>query len=371
MYSISSSSRRDFVKSLSVGLAAGAAAGGFHSGLTAIGSEKKSLGFALVGLGNLSTKQIAPGLLKTKYCHLAGVVTGTPEKEKIWADQYKIDSSHIYNYKNFDKIIGDDAIDVVYVVLPNSMHEEFTIRAAKAGKHVLCEKPMANSAAECRRMIDACSAASRQLAIGYRCQYEPHHVHCTQLLRSQELGSIKSIDAGFGFTIGDPKQWRLKQALAGGGALMDVGIYALQACRYLTGEEPISVTAQETKTDAMKFAEVDESMTWAMNFPSGLVAHCSTTYSQNGTNYVHVNTERGYVRLSPAFSYQGIQAESSSGLIQAPQVDQFATEMDEFALSIIEGRSSKVSGEEGLRDLLVIEAIYRSAREGTTVSIAS
>ncbi len=369
MYPISSSSRRDFVKSLSVGLAAGAAAGGFHSGLPAIGAEKKSLGFALVGLGSLSTKQIAPGLGKTKHCHLAGIVTGTPEKAKTWSDKYQIESSHIYNYENFDKIIGDDSIDVVYIVLPNSMHEEFTIRAAKAGKHVLCEKPMANSAAECRRMIDACRSASRQLAIGYRCQYEPHHVRCVEILRSKELGSIKSVDAGFGFTIGDPAQWRLRQRLAGGGALMDVGIYALQACRYLTGEEPISVTAQETKTDAVKFAEVDESIVWAMNFPSGIVANCRTTYSQNGTNFAQVNTERGFVKLGPAFSYEGIQAASSSGAISAPVVDQFATEMDAFASSIMEGRPSKVSGEEGLRDLQIIEAIYRSAREGTTVSL--
>lgn len=364
-----SASRRDFVKTLSAGLAAGAAVGGFHSELKLIGAEKKSLGFALVGLGNLSTKQIGPGFLKTKHCHLAGIVTGTPEKERAWGTQYKLDGNHIYNYQNFDKIIGDDSVDVVYVVLPNSMHEEFTIRAAKAGKHVLCEKPMANSSAECQRMIDACQAASRQLAIGYRCQFEPHHLQCTEILRKNELGSVKSIEAGFGFAIDDPKQWRLRGPLAGGGALMDVGIYAIQACRYLTGEEPVSVTAQETKTDAVKFAEVDESIVWAMNFPSGVVAHCSTTYSQNGLNHVNVKTERGFVKLGPAFSYEGIHAESSLGPIPMPLVDQFATEMDEFARSILENRPSKVSGAEGLRDLRIVEAIYRSVREGTTVSL--
>lgn len=366
-----STSRRNFVKTLSAGLAAGTVAGGFHSGVPAIGSEKKSLGFALVGLGSLSTKQIAPGFSNTKHCHLAGIVTGTPDKEKIWTEKYKLDASHVYNYQNFDKIIGDDAIDVVYVVLPNSMHEEFTIRAAKAGKHVLCEKPMANSSDECRRMIEACQAASRQLAIGYRCQFEPHHLRCTEITRKKELGAIQSIDADFGFAIGDPKQWRLRGPLAGGGALMDVGIYALQACRYLTGEEPISITAQETKTDAMKFAEVDESIVWAMNFPSGIVAHCSTTYSKNGLNQVHVKTENGFVKLGPAFSYEGIKAESSAGPIQLPAVDQFATEMDEFSMSIQENRSSKVSGEEGLRDLKIVEAIYRSARSGATVVMAS
>lgn len=366
----SSSSRRVFVKSLSAGLAAGAAVGGFHSSTAAFGTEKKSLGFALVGLGNLSTHQIAPGLQKTKHCHLAGIVTGTPEKESLWAQKYQLGSQHIYNYDNFDKIVGDDAIDVVYVVLPNSMHEEFTVRAAKAGKHVLCEKPMASSAAECQRMIAACESASRQLAIGYRCQFEPHHLACIDALRQTELGSIKAIQAGFGFSIGDPKQWRLRSAMAGGGALMDVGIYALQACRYLSNEEPISVTAQETRTDAVKFAEVDESITWAMNFPSGLVAHCSTTYSQNGMNQVHVETEHGFVKLGPAFSYTGIQADSSKGPIRFQPVDQFATEMDAFAVSIVENRRSNVSGEEGLRDLRIIEAIYRSAREGKTISLA-
>jgi predicted dehydrogenase len=370
MHSNPSSSRRDFVKSLSAGLAAGAAVGGFHSSLPAFGSEKKSLGFALVGLGSSSTKQIAPGLLNTQHCHLAGIVTGSPEKEKVWADQYKIDSRHIYNYLNFDKIVNDDAIDVVYIALPNSMHEEFTIRAAKAGKHVLCEKPMANSAAECRRMIDACNEASRRLAVGYRGQYETDQERCAQMLRERELGSIKSIEAGFGFNIGDPKQWRLKQTLAGGGALMDVGIDVLRACRDLTGEDPISVTAQETKRDASKFAEVDESMTWAMNFPSGLVAHCRTTYSQSAKNYVQVNTERGFVQLRPALSDQGLLIDYSNSSHPTCRVDLFATEMDEFALSIIEGRPMKVSGQEGLRDLLVIEAIYRSAREGTTVTIS-
>jgi predicted dehydrogenase len=360
--------RRDFTKTLSAGLAISTAAGGFLSS-SAKGAEKKSLGIALVGLGNLATNQIAPALQKTEHCHLAGIVTGTPEKEKVWSEKYKINPEHIYSYQNFDKIIGDAAIDIVYVVLPNGMHEEFTIRAAKAGKHVLCEKPMANSVAECQRMIAACEAASRKLAIGYRCQFEPHHLKSIELLRSSELGALRSIEAGFGFSIGDPKQWRLRSKLAGGGALMDVGIYALQAARYLSGEEPISVTAQETKTDAVKFAEVDESITWVMNFASGLKAHCATSYNFKGLNQVNVQTEKGFVKLGPAFSYQGIQGESSSGAMNLPAVDQFAIEMDAFALSIQENRPNRVPGEEGLRDLKVIEAIYRSIKEGKTVSI--
>jgi predicted dehydrogenase len=363
-----STNRRDFTKSLSAGVAIGTAAGGFFTS-AAIAAEKKSLGIALVGLGKLATNQIAPALQTTKYCHLAGIVTGTPEKEKIWSEKYNISSDHIYNYQNFDKIIGDASVDVVYVVLPNSMHEEYTIRAAKAGKHVLCEKPMANSAAECQRMIAACESASRKLAIGYRCQFEPHHLQSIELLRSHELGAIRSIDAGFAFPIGDPTQWRLRSKLAGGGALMDVGIYALQAARYLSGEEPISVTAQETKTNAVKFAEVDESITWVMNFASGIKAHCSTSYNFQGLNQVNVHTEKGFVKLGPAFSYEGIQGETSLGPMKLPAIDQFAAEMDAFSLCIRENRPNRVSGEEGLRDLKIIEAIYRSIKEGKTIAV--
>ncbi len=360
-------SRRTFVKTVSAGLAAGIAAGGFHSSKVARGDQKKSLGVALVGLGSLSTKQIAPALQKTGNCHLAAIVTGTPEKEQLWASKYNIDRAHIYNYESFDKIVGDDAVDIVYVVLPNSMHEEYTIRAAKAGKHVFCEKPMANSVAECQRMIDACKSADRQLGIGYRCQFDPHHQKCIEMARSNEFGTMRLIDAGFGFKIGDPKQWRLNKQLAGGGALMDVGIYALQACRYLTGEEPISITAQETKTDATKFAQVDESITWTMKFPSGVMAQCATSYNFSGMNRFRAYSDNGFIQLDPAYSYTGIQGESSKGPIKFDQVDAFQLELQDFANCILENKKSRVSGEEGLKDLKVIEAIYESIRDGKTI----
>lgn len=363
--------RRDFLSTtVSAGVAAGLAQGGFFSAPTHA-SENKKLGVAVVGLGSLSTNQIAPGLLKASHCKLTAIVTGTPAKEKIWSDKYGIGRDHIYNYDSFDKIASDDSIDLVYVVLPNSMHAEFTVRAAKAGKHVLCEKPMANSAAECREMIAACKAADRKLAIGYRCQYEPHHLKCMEIARSKELGGIKMIEAGFGFKIGDPTQWRLKKKLAGGGALMDVGVYALQACRYLVGEEPVSIVAQETKTDAVKFAEVDESITWMMKFPSGVMAYCCTSYNFNGLNRFTAYTDNGFIRMDPAYSYNDNRMETNKGKVELPQQDQFATEMDEFAKCILENRPSKVSGEEGLKDLLAVEAIYKSIQTGASVKVVA
>jgi len=331
--------------------------------------EPKKLGFALVGLGSLSTNQIAPALQKTKLCRLAAIVTGTPAKEKIWAEKYKIPQKNIYNYENFHEIAGNPEVDVVYVVLPNAMHGEYTIRAAKAGKHVLCEKPMEVSAEKCQAMIDACKEAKVQLAIGYRCQFTPHHLTMIEWARKKAFGTVKLIEASFGFRIGDPNQWRLKHSLAGGGALMDVGIYALQGARYVAGEEPIEVTATETKTDPVKFKEVDESIFWSMRFPSGLIANCGTTYLVGGMNRLWAGAETGWFQLDPAYSYGGLKGRTSKAELDLPQVDHFAAEMDDFANCILSGRKSKVSGEEGLRDVKIMTAIYQSIREGKTIKL--
>ena len=366
-----STDRRGFIQKAGT-LAAGAVVGG-ETGLWAPrvqSQEKKKLGYALVGLGGLSTNQIAPGLEKTEHSRLAGIVSGTPSKIEKWKAKYNLPARNCYNYDNYDQIATNPDIDVVYVVLPNGMHPEYTIRGAKAGKHVLCEKPMANSASDCQAMINACKDAGKKLAIGYRCQFEPNNVECMRLAREKVFGDLKMIDAGFGFRIGNPDQWRLKADLAGGGALMDVGIYALQACRFLAGEEPVEISAQETKTDPVKFAEVDESIVWTMKFPSGVLAYCSTTYNFSGINRFSAHCDKGWFSLDPAYSYGGIKGRTSKGdVIEKPVIDQFANEMDNFSKCILEGRESQVSGEEGMRDLKVIEAIYRSIRTGHTVKV--
>ncbi len=364
-------SRRDFVgRSLRLGAAAIAAPMAASLIGSARAQEGKKLGFALVGLGSLSTNQIAPALQKTKHCRLAGVVTGTPAKEKTWAEKYNIPAKNIYNYQTFDRIADNPEIDVVYVVLPNAMHAEYTIRAAKAGKHVLCEKPMEVSVKKCEQMIEACKNAKRLLAIGYRCQFVPHHLEMMRLAREKVFGTVKLIEASFGFRIGDPNQWRLKNALAGGGALMDVGIYALQGARYVSGEEPIEVFASETKTDKVKFKEVDESIFWSMRFPSGVMANCGTTYLVGGMNRLFAAAEKGSFQLDPAYSYGGLQGKTSKGPMDFPQVDHFATEMDDFAQCIMNNRASRVPGEEGLRDVKIMTAIYESIRKGRPVKLS-
>ena len=331
----------------------------------------KPLGFALVGLGSLSTNQLAPALQKTKNCKLVGIVTGTPAKAVKWKAQYGIPEKNVYDYDTMTRMADNPDIDVVYVVTPNGLHAEHTIKAAKAGKHVLCEKPMEVSVERCQAMVDAVRAAGRQLAVGYRCRFEPHHVEMLRLARERELGEVRLIESAFGFPIGDPTQWRLKRALAGGGPLMDVGIYSIQSAEMLVGSYPVAVTATETKTDPVKFGEVEESLLFDLKFANGVSASCMTSYKVGGLNRTTAYADRGTFGLTPAFNYDGIRGWRSDGKpLEAPEVDQFATEMDDFADCITSGRPTSVPGEMGLRDVKTMMAIYEAARTGRTVQIA-
>jgi len=227
------------------------------------------------------------------------------------------------------------------------------------------------SVEKCQQMIDACKKAGKQLAIGYRLHFEPNHLECVRLVREKVLGSLKFIEAGFGFAIGDPTQWRLKKELSGGGPMMDVGIYALQAMRYLSGEEPISVSAIATTNDKVKFRDIEETLTWQMAFPSGVLANGETTYGFGGINRFSANTDRGWLSLNPAYGYHGISGIRSDGkAIQLPDMDQFAAEMDDFAQCILENHPTRVPGEEGLRDMKIITGIYESVRTGKVVNLA-
>jgi predicted dehydrogenase len=332
-------------------------------------ASRKKLGFALCGLGSLSTYQIAPALQKTENCRLAGIITGTPAKAVQWKSQYGIPDRNIYDYETMHRIAENADIDVVYVVTPNGLHLDNALIAAKAGKHVFCEKPMEISVERCRQMIDAVSAAGRMLGIGYRCRFEPHHLECIRLAREQEFGALKLIDAHFSNHVG-PSVWRLKRALAGGGPLMDVGIYALQATRYLTGEEPMWISATTTQGDPERFSEVEESVLWQAKFPGGAISHCGSSYDSVGVGYFRAIAERGWFALDPAFNYDGIRGLRSDGKAIDPHpTDQFAVEMDDFARCIMEKTATKVPGEEGLRDVKIMMAIYESARMGRPLDL--
>jgi predicted dehydrogenase len=342
--------------------------------LTSISSGQapaRKLGVALCGLGSLSTNQIAPALQKTSNCRLAGIITGSPTKAAEWQKKYGLSSKSVYTYDNMHQIAKNKDIDIVYIVTPNSLHLRDALVAAAAGKHVFCEKPMEITIERCQQMIDACNKAGVMLGVGYRCQFEPNHLECVRLAREKVFGELKIIDANFGFAAGDPNQWRLKRDLAGGGALMDVGIYCLQTTMMLTGEEPIWISAAEVKTDAVKFSEVDETVVWQSKFPSGVVANCATTYNANGFQNFRAACTRGWFGLDPAYYYGGNRGRRSDRTdINMPPVDQFAVELDDFADCIIRKRPTKVPGEMGLRDVKYLTAIYESIKKGRPVSLA-
>jgi predicted dehydrogenase len=341
--------------------------------LSSIGNAQapaRKLGVALCGLGSLATNQIAPALQKSRFCRLAGIVTGTPTKATEWQKKYGLPDKSIYNYQTMQQMASNPDIDILYVVTPNALHMEHTLAGAAAGKHVFCEKPLEISVERCQRMIDACKKAGKMLGVGYRMQFEPNTLECIRLAREKVLGDVKIIDANFGFAIGDPTQWRLKRALAGGGSLMDVGIYCVQTARMIAGEDPVWVNASEVKTDAVKFKEVDETVLWQTKFPSGVVANSICTYSANGLAGFRAATTRGWFAMDPAYFYNGNRGRRSDGPeINLPSPDQFATELDDFADCIINKRATKVPGEMGLADVKFLMAIYESIKKGRPVSL--
>lgn len=329
--------------------------------------SNKKLGVALVGLGTYSEGELGPALKETKHCYLAGIVSGSEKKKKKWKKEYDIPADNMYGYEDFDSIANNDLIDIVYVVLPNSMHTEYVIRAAKAGKHVICEKPLANTIEECDEMIMACNDAGVQLSVGYRLHFDPFNLEMMRLAREKAFGAVKRISASHGLS--SAKGWRLDKELAGGGPLMDVGIYCVNAGRYITNQEPIAVHATEgQKKDKKKFATIEESLTWTMEYPDGVIAECSCSYSQYG-NHLHVEAERGWFEIAPSFSYRGLKGTTSNGEMDIKPINQQAAQMDDFASAIIDNRPTPVSGEMGRRDMVIIEAIYRSMKTGGRVEI--
>ena len=340
-----------------------------NKGTTMGKGDQKKLGIALVGLGNYAGGQLAPALQQTQDCYLAGIVTGTPSKIDKWKSKYNIADGNIYNYQNFENIKDNPAIDIVYVVLPNSMHAEYVIRAAKAGKHVITEKPMAITAEECDKMIAACKDADKMLSVGYRLHFEPYNLEMVRLGTQKVYGNIKKMSAGFGFPIGDPTQWRLNKKLAGGGPLEDVGIYCIQGFCYTTGMDPVAVTAQEgPKTDKQTFKEVEQSLTWQLEMPNGIICEGKASYSDD-MNFLRAEAEKGIFELTSAFNYTGQKGNTPTGEMNLPQINQQAKQMDDFAQAIKNNRPTPVPGEMGKRDVKIIQAIYKAMETGKRVEI--
>jgi glucose-fructose oxidoreductase len=358
-------SRRKFIKLMSLGATGTMISTSLYAINKGISSPK--MGMALVGLGKYSTDILAPALLKTNHTYLAAIVTGTPSKEQSWAKTYNIPSKNIYNYNNFDQIASNPEIDIVYIVLPNSMHHEFTIRAAKAGKHVICEKPMAVNPAQCKEMIAVCEENNVGLSIGYRLHYEPHTQQLMQWSQTKELGNILHITSGAAWRNTNFNTWRWRPEM-GGGAMMDMGVYPLQAARYATGMEPIYVSARSFTTRPGSFEGVDEVTIFQLEFPGGIIASLETGFHAN-FNYLNIITDNGWIRMNPFSAYSGIKMSTNKGEVNLPQINQQAQQMDEDALSFTKGETPRVPGAEGLKDLLYIEALMKSIKTGMKIPL--
>jgi glucose-fructose oxidoreductase len=358
--------RRNFLKSS--GVAAASLVFSPNVFLSATKAPKEKLGVALVGLGYYSTDLLAPALQLTKNVELKGIVTGTPSKIDVWKKKYGIADKNIYNYQNFEQIANNPDIDVIYVVLPPSMHREFTVRAAATGKHVWCEKPMAPSVADCQAMIDACAKNKVTLAIGYRCQHDPNIQRVMQIAKERPFGQPMMINSAAGYFDGRTNHWKQNKAL-GGGAMGDMGVYALQGARLATGEEPISVIAQAYTVRPEIYHEVEETMMFQLEFPSGARAACQTSFGIN-MNYLQVNYQKGWLKMEPQSAYNGINGSTSKGeIIKIPIENQQAKQMDDDAMAIMNKTPYIAPGEEGLRDIRVVEAIYKSVASGGLVKI--
>jgi predicted dehydrogenase len=338
----------------------------------------RRLGVAVVGLGHLSLGQILPGFGTARHVRLAAVVSGNKAKGRAIADQHGLPSTGVYDYDTFDDIAHDRSIDIVYIVLPNSMHAEFTVRAARAGKHVLCEKPMATTVADAERMIAACRDAKRLLMIAYRLQYDPTHRLLIATARSGDHGPVRYIEAANLQNNADNGQWRHIRALAGGGSLPDVGLYCLNAARYITGEEPIEINASVDSPEAdPRFREIEDFCRFSLRFPSGALASCTSAYSVHMKRTLSVSTPKASFVVDPAFDYTNLALRFEQKAGETPSRDerrfpprsQFAAEMDAFALSIRAGTVPHTPGEEGLQDMKLMAAIYEAAGSGRSVKL--
>ena len=342
-------------------------------------SPDERIGFAVVGLGRLSLERLLPAFAKCEKAKLVALVSGSPGKARQVAAQYGIDEKNVYDYKTYDRLGDNKEVQVIYIVLPNGMHHEFTLRGASARKHILCEKPMANSSKEAAEMIAACRRAGRKLMIAYRIQYEPYNRYVRNLVKSGQFGKAKLIEAVNGQRHGDASQWRSNKKLAGGGALPDIGLYCLNTSRFLLGEEPSEISAliYSTPNDP-RFKEVEENVLFQMRFPSGALVNSSTGYDFHDSKRYRVHLQTGWAEMSPAFSYEGLQLQISRAdgkmerteQIKLGNKDQFAAEIDYMAECVMKNQEVYTPGEEGLQDHRLMEAIYDAAASGKTIKLS-
>jgi predicted dehydrogenase len=336
--------------------------------------KDRKVGFAVVGLGLIAQGSILPAFRHAKRAKLVALVSRDKRKAEKHARKYK--ASAAYSADELDACLANPDVTAVYLATPQSEHLAATLAAARAGKHVLSEKPLALNPAQSAQMVQACAAAGVQLMTAYRKYFEPSALFLKKLIQSGQLGKLDMIHAAFSelHVSGRSLPWLIDASVSGGGPLMDLGVYCTNTSRWLANEDPVEVTAHSWKKDAARFHSVEEGLSFRMNFPSGLIAQGSTTYSSVLSSFIFVQGSKGWACLSPAFPFD--EERRLTGKINGKWferkfriVDEFAPELDAFAAAIQSKKPVEPDGRQGHRDMQIIEAIYESARKNTPVAV--
>jgi predicted dehydrogenase len=335
-------------------------------------AASKRVGYAIVGLGHIAEHAVLPAFRHSKKSKLVAVASGDAAKARRLAARFHADE--YYTYGAFDQCLRNPEVEAVYVTTNNSTHMEFTLQAAAAGKHVLCEKPLANSVEECQRMVDACRKNHVKLMTAYRKYFEPACIELKKLIRSGKLGRLKIIHTAFTINLDPRHTWHLSQRLAGGGSLVDLGVYCVSTVRWLTGLEPVEATAHSWTVDPARFSEVEESTCFQLKFPDGLYVQGSSSFGAALASFLQIYGEKGWAALDPAYVYD--DERRMFGEIGGQwfrkrfrRTDEFQLEVDHLSECIRRNRDPLPDGRAGLRDMAVMHAIYQAAQLNQPVPI--
>ena len=328
----------------------------------------RAIRYAVVGLGHIAQVAVLPAFKHARRnAQLVAVVSGDATKRRDAAARYRVET---YDYDEYERCLA--TVDAVYIAVPNQLHAEYTIRAARAGVHVLCEKPLGVTAAECRRMIDACARHRVKLMTAYRLHFEEINLRAIELIRRGRIGEPKYFSSSFSMRV-RAGNVRTKRAM-GGGTLHDIGVYCINAARYLFRAEPTQVTALSVNSGVAALKEIDESTAAVLRFGDDRVATFVTSFNAFGLGQYRVVGTEGDLHVDPAYEYkEGLAYTLTVGdkteRKRIGKRDQFAAQLLYFSDCILKGRAPEPSGEEGLQDVRIVEALQRSARTGKAVAI--
>lgn len=334
------------------------------------GKDEKKIRYAVVGLGWIAQEVILPGFKEAKHSELAAFVTDDPEKAKELGEKYGV--TEIVDYDKYEALLRSGTIDAVYITLPNHMHKDFSVRASKRGIHVLCEKPMADTVAECEEMIRAAEECKTKLMIAYRLHFEPANLKAIEVVQAGTLGEPRIFSSVFSQQVAEGNV-RLKRHM-GGGPLMDMGVYQINAARYLFREEPVEVTGVGANSGDARFREVHEMASGILRFPGDKLAVFTCSFGAANADTYQVVGTKGEMKLEPAFDYHtelqmSLKVDGKKKEISFDKVDEFGGEIEYFSECIVNDAQPEPDGYEGLADVRIVQALLESMRSGQPVKL--